>query len=182
VTLHRKTGPQVAAVIGDEIGGFQKSSCSKHVDQRMQVSKYFTLPPPTPPWCPKGDRYLLFASFSIHFEQSLTLKIPQICRFFSEAFCSNTIYIVKLCIQNVIMESSSSSQWSMDCLKSLGISPEENVQMTLQQDDIPQASQDDAVVARNAPKLPRTDGGWDAWLFLVGCFVFEALVWGNSSL
>jgi hypothetical protein len=70
----------------------------------------------------------------------------------------------------------------MDCLKSLGISPEENVQMTLQQDDIPQASQDNAVVARNATKLPRTDGGWDAWLFLVGCFVFEALVWGISSL
>ncbi len=78
VTLHRKTGPQVAAVIGDEIGGFQKSSCSKHVDQRMQVSKYFTIPPSYPPWCPKGERYLLFASFYIHFEQSLIRKVPNL--------------------------------------------------------------------------------------------------------
>jgi hypothetical protein len=66
----------------------------------------------------------------------------------------------------------------MDHLKSLGIWPENNVEMTLQQDGASQASQDDAVVGGNATKLPRTDGGRDAWLFLVGCFVFEALVWG----
>lgn len=27
-------------------------------------------------------------------------------------------------------------------------------------------------------KIPRADGGRDAWLFLAACFVFEALVWG----
>lgn len=27
--------------------------------------------------------------------------------------------------------------------------------------------------------LPRADGGKNAWLFLAGCFVFEALVWGK---
>jgi hypothetical protein len=30
-----------------------------------------------------------------------------------------------------------------------------------------------------ATKLPRADGGKDAWLFLAGCFVFEDLVWGE---
>jgi len=80
------------------------------------------------------------------------------------------------------MDSSSPSQWSMDCLKSLGISPENNVEMTLQQDGTSQASQDDAVVGGSATELPSTDGGRDAWLFLVGCFVFEALVWGIFSL
>ena len=28
--------------------------------------------------------------------------------------------------------------------------------------------------------LPRADGGGKAWLFLAGCFVFEALIWGKS--
>jgi hypothetical protein len=28
--------------------------------------------------------------------------------------------------------------------------------------------------------VPRADGGKEAWLFLAGCFVFEALVWGKS--
>lgn len=26
--------------------------------------------------------------------------------------------------------------------------------------------------------LPRVDGGKQAWLFLTGCFLLEALVWG----
>jgi hypothetical protein len=30
--------------------------------------------------------------------------------------------------------------------------------------------------------IPRADGGRDAWLFLAGCFVFEALIWGESVL
>jgi hypothetical protein len=30
--------------------------------------------------------------------------------------------------------------------------------------------------------IPRADGGRDAWLFLAGCFVFEALIWGESLL
>lgn len=29
--------------------------------------------------------------------------------------------------------------------------------------------------------LPRADGGKDAWLFLAGCFMIEALVWGKLS-
>jgi hypothetical protein len=28
--------------------------------------------------------------------------------------------------------------------------------------------------------LPRADGGKEAWFFLAGCFVFEALVWGMA--
>ena len=28
-------------------------------------------------------------------------------------------------------------------------------------------------------KLPRTDRGWSAWLFLAGCFWLEGLVWGK---
>ena len=28
--------------------------------------------------------------------------------------------------------------------------------------------------------VPRADGGRDAWLFLAGCFVFEALIWGKG--
>lgn len=27
--------------------------------------------------------------------------------------------------------------------------------------------------------LPRVDGGKDAWLFLAGCFLIEALTWGE---
>lgn len=27
--------------------------------------------------------------------------------------------------------------------------------------------------------LPRADGGKQAWLFLTGCFLLEALVWGT---
>jgi hypothetical protein len=29
--------------------------------------------------------------------------------------------------------------------------------------------------------LPPTDGGKDAWLFLLASFMLEALIWGNSS-
>ena len=28
--------------------------------------------------------------------------------------------------------------------------------------------------------LPEADGGRDAWLFLAGCFMVEAMVWGAS--
>ena len=30
--------------------------------------------------------------------------------------------------------------------------------------------------------LPRADGGRQAWLFLAGSFMMEALIWGESSL
>jgi hypothetical protein len=29
--------------------------------------------------------------------------------------------------------------------------------------------------------LPPTDGGKDAWLFLLSCFMLEALIWGKAS-
>lgn len=32
----------------------------------------------------------------------------------------------------------------------------------------------------NGFSLPPTDGGKDAWLFLLAAFVLEALVWGNT--
>jgi hypothetical protein len=43
----------------------------------------------------------------------------------------------------------------------------------------PLGSQGGDTVAEASLKLPKVDGGKDAWLFLVGCFVFEALVWGR---
>lgn len=33
----------------------------------------------------------------------------------------------------------------------------------------------------DSAKIPRADGGKDAWLFLMACFVLEALVWGMSE-
>ena len=41
-----------------------------------------------------------------------------------------------------------------------------------------QASQD-GNGRRQEFSLPRADGGKDAWLFLAGCFMIEALVWGK---
>jgi hypothetical protein len=35
------------------------------------------------------------------------------------------------------------------------------------------------IVQKNDSKLPKADGGKNAWLFLLGCFVIEALVWGQ---
>jgi hypothetical protein len=34
---------------------------------------------------------------------------------------------------------------------------------------------------REQVNLPRADGGTEAWLFLCGCFIIEALVWGRFS-
>lgn len=34
----------------------------------------------------------------------------------------------------------------------------------------------------DAQSLPRADGGKDAWLFLMGGFMIESLVWGMSIL
>ena len=33
---------------------------------------------------------------------------------------------------------------------------------------------------RKRVKISQADGGKDAWLFLAGCFVFEALIWGSK--
>lgn len=35
------------------------------------------------------------------------------------------------------------------------------------------------LTASGEPKIPRPDGGKDAWLFLCGGFSVEALVWGR---
>jgi hypothetical protein len=39
-----------------------------------------------------------------------------------------------------------------------------------------------AVSEEKGGTIPRADGGRDAWLFLAGCFVFEALIWGETLL
>lgn len=38
----------------------------------------------------------------------------------------------------------------------------------------------DTVEANSGFSLPPTDGGKDAWLFLLACFMLEALIWGKS--
>jgi hypothetical protein len=35
---------------------------------------------------------------------------------------------------------------------------------------------------REQANLPKADSGKEAWLFLCGCFVIEALVWGRSDV
>jgi len=37
----------------------------------------------------------------------------------------------------------------------------------------------DRSIAHTTNDVPRADGGMHAWLFLAGCFVFEALIWGK---
>ena len=37
----------------------------------------------------------------------------------------------------------------------------------------------DRSIAHTTNNVPRADGGKHAWLFLAGCFVFEALIWGK---
>jgi hypothetical protein len=100
--------------------------------------------------------------------------------FFSEKYSFLIVTRQYFCIShpNAAMDLSSTSQQSTDSQKSLGTSTEDDIEMVSQLDGSPQDSQDDAVVAEDGTKLPRAGGGRDAWLFLVGCFVFEALVWG----
>lgn len=42
--------------------------------------------------------------------------------------------------------------------------------------DVEKIGQPDVVIDAN---LPRADGGRQAWLFLGGVFIFEALIWGT---
>jgi hypothetical protein len=37
-----------------------------------------------------------------------------------------------------------------------------------------------SVLVDQEKSLPRADGGKEAWFFLAGCFIFEALVWGMA--
>jgi hypothetical protein len=39
--------------------------------------------------------------------------------------------------------------------------------------------QDDAINNDDGFSLPPTDGGKDAWLCLLACFMLEALIWGE---
>jgi hypothetical protein len=77
---------------------------------------------------------------------------------------------------NIAMGSISSSQQSTDCLKDAVASIENNIEI------IPQGgalhdSEDGVLAPKDGSLLPRADKGRHAWLFLTGCFVFEALVW-----
>lgn len=56
----------------------------------------------------------------------------------------------------------------------------------LEEIPVPQTANTDLengpLASTNVPGIgnnPRVDGGRDAWLFLAGCFVFEALIWGK---
>jgi hypothetical protein len=77
------------------------------------------------------------------------------------------------------MDSSHSSQRPTASQKSLGVSTETDIEMGPREVRSPLGSQGGDTVAEASLKLPKVDGGKDAWLFLVGCFVFEALVWGR---
>ena len=57
---------------------------------------------------------------------------------------------------------------------SINLRPSECEMQTLDRNDT--TSRDHV---QDTTKYPRVDGGKDAWLFLAGCFVFEALVWGK---
>ncbi|KAI9811718.1 MAG: hypothetical protein M1827_005263 [Pycnora praestabilis] len=45
-------------------------------------------------------------------------------------------------------------------------------------DETLNAPQDDEAETPQQFSLPRADGGTEAWLFLAGCFMIEALIWG----
>jgi hypothetical protein len=66
-----------------------------------------------------------------------------------------------------------SSQQPMDCLKDAATSAE-----MIPQGGALHDPEDGVLAPKDGSLLPRADGGRHAWLFLVGCIVFEALVWG----
>jgi hypothetical protein len=74
----------------------------------------------------------------------------------------------------VAMRSSSSSSGSC---KNEKITFELVDILPIQDVEIANTSRDDELA-----KLPPADGGKGAWMFLAGCFVFEALVWGKRFL
>jgi hypothetical protein len=80
------------------------------------------------------------------------------------------------------MDSSRSSQRPTASQKSLGVSTETDIEMGPREVRSPLGSQGGDAIAEASLKLPKVDGGKDAWLFLVGCFVFEALVWGRIRI
>jgi hypothetical protein len=80
------------------------------------------------------------------------------------------------------MDSSSSSQRATTSQKPLGAETEADIEMGPREVRSSLGSQGDVVVGEDSLKLPKVDGGKDAWLFLVGCFVFEALVWGSIRI
>jgi hypothetical protein len=48
-----------------------------------------------------------------------------------------------------------------------------------QEKSLPKEVEGGIIRTREGVDTPRADGGKAAWLFLTGCFVFEALVWGK---
>lgn len=48
--------------------------------------------------------------------------------------------------------------------------------------DVEGVGEEQQVVPGGQTSVPRPDGGKHAWLFLAGCFVFEALIWGECIL
>lgn len=82
----------------------------------------------------------------------------------------------------IAMDSCSSSQWSRYHNKPWEASTECILEMVQQPDEPRQDTEQGIVVQADVGrKLPRVDRGKGAWLFLAGCFVFEAMVWGMSS-
>jgi hypothetical protein len=76
------------------------------------------------------------------------------------------------------MESGSSSQRSIDPPKCPATSTENGIELTPQRGGNLHDSEQGIVGQKDDLVLPKVDGGKDAWLFLFGCFIFEALVWG----
>lgn len=65
---------------------------------------------------------------------------------------------------------------------------EQTGEIRLEEIPVPQTANTDlengTPTSTNVPgigKNPRADGGRDAWLFLAGCFIFEALIWGKRN-
>jgi hypothetical protein len=82
-------------------------------------------------------------------------------------------------LQTKIMDATSSSQRPTNNQKSPEISSVTDIEMLPQGCGSTLRFEVEVIMDGDGSKLPRVDGGKDAWLFLVGCFVFEALVWGK---
>jgi hypothetical protein len=75
------------------------------------------------------------------------------------------------------MDSSSYSKQSTDRPKSAATSAKSGIEMVPQGRAL-HCLEQCILAPKDDSLLPPADGGRHAWLFLVGCFVFEALVWG----
>jgi len=80
------------------------------------------------------------------------------------------------------MTAYSSSEWSKDNFEIATPSVEENGMEMVEQVGHVSHSTDNGIVVAGQEGIPRADEGKHAWLFLAGCFVFEALVWGDHPI